>query len=70
MDEDNLADLRHAAPGDARAELRLLLEYATGHAETAVPDPYYGGRHGFEHVLDLVTAACAGLLEELRRRLR
>ncbi len=69
MDEDNLLDLRRAAPDNARAELRLLLEYAAGRSETAVPDPYYGGRNGFEQVLDLVTDACAGLLEELRRRL-
>lgn len=69
MDEENLADLQRAAPEDARAELRLLLEYATGRGVTAVPDPYYGGRNGFEEVLDLVTEACAGLLEELRRRL-
>lgn len=69
MDEDNLVDLRHAAPEGARAELRLLLDYTTGRRGTAVPDPYYGGRNGFEEVLDLVTEACAGLLEELRRRL-
>jgi protein-tyrosine phosphatase len=69
MDEDNLDDLRRVAPAGARAELRLLLEFARGRRERAVPDPYYGGRTGFERVLDLVTEACAGLLEELRRRL-
>jgi protein-tyrosine phosphatase len=31
-----------------------------------VPDPYHGGPGGFDHVLDLVEAACAGLLAELR----
>ena len=31
-----------------------------------VPDPYYGAAGGFEEVLDLVQAACAGLLEEIR----
>jgi protein-tyrosine phosphatase len=31
-----------------------------------VPDPYYGGERGFEHVLDLVDAAARGLLDELR----
>ncbi len=35
-----------------------------------MPDPYYGGPRGFEDVLDLVGAACAGLLEEVRERLR
>jgi protein-tyrosine phosphatase len=35
-----------------------------------VPDPYYGAAGGFEEVLDLVQAACAGLLEEIRPRER
>ena len=34
-----------------------------------VPDPYYGGPDGFEHVLDIVERSCDGLLEELRGRL-
>jgi protein-tyrosine phosphatase len=33
-----------------------------------VPDPYYGGEDGFDRVLDLVEAACAGLLAKLRAR--
>jgi protein-tyrosine phosphatase len=35
-----------------------------------VPDPYYGAVGGFEEVLDLVQAACAGLLDEVRLRER
>ncbi len=31
-----------------------------------VPDPYYGAGDGFERVLDLVQAASAGLLEQIR----
>ena len=31
-----------------------------------VPDPYYGGPAGFEHVLDLVEDACEGVVERLR----
>jgi protein-tyrosine phosphatase len=70
MDEDNLADLQQVAPEGARARLALLLEYAAaGNRLPGVPDPYYGGRNGFEQVLDLVTEACAGLVEDLRRRL-
>jgi protein-tyrosine phosphatase len=70
MDEDVLDDLRQVAPGQARAHVGLLLDYAPGRPERTVPDPYYGGRQGFERVLDLVVEACAGLVEELRRRLR
>eukprot|EP00210_Caulerpa_lentillifera_P002760 g2639.t1 len=35
-------------------------------AQGKVPDPYYGGRNGFEIVLDLLIDACDGFLEELR----
>ena len=36
----------------------------------SVPDPYFGsGEEGFEHVLDLVETASAGLLEHLRGEL-
>jgi protein-tyrosine-phosphatase len=32
-----------------------------------VPDPYYGGTAGFDHVLSLVEAACEGLIDQLPR---
>jgi protein-tyrosine phosphatase len=69
-DRENLADLRAIAPGeDARAKVRLLREFdpaSRGAPDLDVPDPYYGGPDGFEDVLDLVEAACRGLLAELR----
>jgi protein-tyrosine phosphatase len=67
MDASNLADLRHAAPDErARAKLVLLRELDPAGGPLDVPDPYHGGARGFEHVLDLVQAACAALLERLR----
>jgi protein-tyrosine phosphatase len=69
MDASNLADLRRAAPGEgARAKLVLLrdLDPATAGRALDVPDPYHGGARGFEQVLDLVEAACAALLVQLR----
>jgi protein-tyrosine phosphatase len=69
-DRENLADLRAIAPGEtARAKVRLLREFdpaSDGAADLDVPDPYYGGPDGFEDVLDLVEAACRGLLAEIR----
>ena len=75
MDGENLRDLRALAPDDeARAKVRLLREFdpaSAGAPDLDVPDPYYGGERGFDDVLDLVEAACAGLLDEVvaRRRL-
>jgi protein-tyrosine phosphatase len=60
MDRDNLANLRAIAPAGTEQKLRMLLRDGAD-----VPDPYYGGAHGFEHVLDLVESACADLLDEL-----
>jgi protein-tyrosine phosphatase len=31
-----------------------------------VPDPYYGGPAGFDTVLDLVEAACEGVVAHVR----
>jgi protein-tyrosine phosphatase len=70
MDPDNLRELRSiASDREAIARTRLLREFdpeASAHQSLAVPDPYYGGDQGFEDVLDLVDAACRGLLAELR----
>jgi len=60
MDEDNLRDLQALAPSGTEHKVRRL-------AAVDVPDPYYGGELGFETVLDIVTDACAGLLDELRQ---
>jgi protein-tyrosine phosphatase len=80
MDGSNFAELRRLAPGEqARSRVRMLREFDPASAaalasrrpseDLDVPDPYYGGPGGFEDVLDIVQAACAGLLEELRARL-
>jgi protein-tyrosine phosphatase len=68
MDRENLRELLAIAPDEEAAEkVRLLREFdpATS-GDLDVPDPYYGGDRGFETVLDLVEAACRGLLDELR----
>jgi protein-tyrosine phosphatase len=70
MDRENVRDLLALAPDEAAAgKVRLLREFdPAGGDDLDVPDPYYGGAQGFERVLDLVTAACRGLLDEVRAR--
>jgi protein-tyrosine phosphatase len=71
MDEQNRRDLLALAPdAEARAKVRLFREFdpSSDGGDLDVPDPYFGGERGFEHVLDLVEAAARGLLEELRAR--
>ncbi len=70
MDRDNARTLRALAPSaEAAARVHLLREFdpaSAGAPDLDVPDPYYGGSDGFDHVLDLVEAACAGLLANVR----
>jgi len=69
MDRSNLRELRQLAGGEARrAKVRLLREFdpaSVGDQDLEVPDPYYGAAGGFDEVLDLVQAACAGLLARI-----
>lgn len=65
MDRSNLANLHRICPPMHREKVRLFLEYSRNFSESEVPDPYYGGAQGFEHVLDLVEDAAEGLLEAL-----
>jgi protein-tyrosine phosphatase len=70
MDERNLRDLRALAPDGAAREkvvaLRRFDPLAVRDGDLDVPDPYYGGDDGFEHVLDVVERACQGLLDHVR----
>lgn len=71
MDDDNLAGVMALAQrqgGLARARITPMVHYCRRFQSREVPDPYYGGDEGFEHVLDLLEDACGGLLAALRLR--
>jgi protein-tyrosine phosphatase len=69
MDRANRDELLRLAPDDRdRAKVRLLRSFEPGAPPDAeVPDPYYGGPHGFEEVFDICERACRGLLAHLKR---
>jgi protein-tyrosine phosphatase len=60
MDRGHLEILQDNCPEQHQHKLRMLVQ---GHD---VPDPYYGGAEGFEQVLDMVEAACLGLVSEIK----
>ena len=65
MDRSNLADILHLAPNEvARKKVSLLLDLLPG-SESEVPDPYYGGVDGFDHVFDLISRACDKFCEDM-----
>jgi len=68
MDRSNLADVRDIWRQNGGTEPKLFLEFGRSE-DVEVPDPYYGGGQGFEHVLDLIQEASEGLLEHIRGRL-
>jgi protein-tyrosine phosphatase len=67
MDDDNYAVLMDACPEEDKGKISYLLDYAP-HLDThEVPDPYYGGKYGFERVLDLAEEASVGFLSMLKK---
>jgi protein-tyrosine phosphatase len=67
MDQTHVDWMTRRAPAAAQGRIGLLMPLAPpGLAVTEVPDPYYGGPAGFDHVLDLLEAACEGVVERLR----
>lgn len=66
MDKSNLAILHDRCPQPYRHKLDLLMRYSRQWDQyQEIADPYFGGSHGFELVLDLVEDASEGLLKHI-----
>jgi protein-tyrosine phosphatase len=68
MDAQNERELRRvlAASGGA-ARVHRLREWDPRPDDGDVPDPYYGGPHGFDNVHDIVERASAAFLDHVVR---
>jgi len=68
MDRANLAILQRECPPQYSHKLGLLMQYSKRFSEEIqeIPDPYFGGHQGFEHVLNLVEEAGRGLLNRIQ----
>ncbi len=67
MDDTNYYDAKSIVAADDSEKLQYLLAYSDD-SEEHVPDPYYGGDSGFEHVLDLVENATSSLLASIKKK--
>lgn len=70
MDRGHEESLLLAAPEEAKSRIRLFMSFAPETGIGEVPDPYYGGPDGFTHVLEMIEAACRGLLLHVRTQLK
>ena len=70
MDQDNLRNLEKGRERwDGSTRIALLRDFdPESNGELDVPDPYYGGPAGFDHVFDLVLRSCSSLLSDLQAR--
>lgn len=71
MDQSNCATMLEL--GAERSRVRLMRSFdpdlkTQPEHKLDVPDPYYGGPDGFEHMYHMLLRACEGLLEETRPR--
>lgn len=68
MDHSNHSDvmeLRDLSP-QASAEVFLMRDFDEEGKGQGVPDPYYGGRDGFEQVYQMLHRSCNNLLVHIR----
>lgn len=66
MDASNRSDvIALARDPSLHSKIRPLTHYCTTHQASSVPDPYYGGNEGFEHVIKLLEDGCLGILKAL-----
>jgi len=68
MDEENMIILQEMCPDNHENKLFLLLDFAPDLTLREVPDPYYGGKKGFERVLNLVEDASRELLQHITEK--
>jgi protein-tyrosine phosphatase len=65
LDANNLRDLERMRPGNAKAELSLLLDHVEGREGQAVADPYYGEADHFDVTWADVRAGAEGLARKI-----
>ena len=70
MDWDNRALLEERCPAPHQHKIRGLAEFLLTTQSPVIPDPYYGGDQGFEHVLDLIEEASEGLVQFVQHKVQ
>lgn len=65
MDKDNHRKLKELAAGGYKDKIALFRTFDPDPEHLEVPDPYFGGKDGFENVYLIVKRTCQQLLDHL-----
>ena len=62
---NNVIDLKNRVKGSDFAKILKIQDFSSIFNEKEVPDPYFGGDSGFEHVLDILEDSVSCFLENI-----
>jgi len=66
MDTNNYAHLISLASSEAeRNKIKLILNEINPNACQSVPDPYYGGKNGFQEIYNMLDKACNKIIQNI-----
>ena len=68
MDNSNFQDVMHLKNRESKYDFSKVMkiqDFASKFKETEVPDPYFGGESGFNHVLDILEDSVKGFLKSI-----
>lgn len=70
MDRENLENIKRMnSRGGNTAQIGMLRDFDPEPGNGEVPDPYFGGREGFENVFRIVRRSCEVILDELEKHI-
>ena len=70
MDDENYRDTIALDPsGKHHTKVKRFTDFSKNYEDSYVPDPYYGGQEGFEHVANLIEDGAEGLLEFIEQEM-
>ena len=62
---NNVINFKNRVKGSDFAKILKMQDFSSVFAETEVPDPYFGGDAGFEHVLDILEDSVSCFLDNI-----
>ncbi len=65
MDAQNWQDIAKRCNGDHHQKIELMLNFLHPGQNRSVPDPYFGGKNGFDKVYALLDQACDAMIHQL-----